>query len=661
MLGRTSKLPALNTTQHRRVVGTGRLTRFQPQLQYQSYHHHHHSLSLPLTSSLAPNTTHTSTLSRAHRSPAAIRPYPWRSSARGWSSRAADRMEDVDMKEKEQQRRRFEEEFGKKPLFMRKVDQHAMRGALLLLLVALFPLVLLPYLFSILDQQRLDEGLDALKEHEEEHGEMETDAGHGHGAGDGSYDGGDGGEPSGGATLTAASLQDSPDEVSPAPHYKYILIGAGTSSFHALKAIRDKDPEAQVLIIGDEPVPPYRRPPLTKDLWRTDDPDVAHHLQFRSPSGKEVSIFYQPEEWYAQDPNITFLKDTAVTDLNVPRKEVILRDGRSFAYSKCLIATGGTPIQIPGVTPDIADRISTFRTVADFRRLDSVTRQPGGKIAVVGGSFLGTELTAAIAERAHRAAEVVQIFPEPGVMARNLPRYLSEFVTGMLKERGVNILNDSVVEHVSRNADGRVTVHLDNGDEEVVDQVVLAIGISPNTELAEKAGLEIDPRYGGVVTNAELEARRGIYVAGDVASYHDTVLGRRRIEHHDHSTSSGRRAGLNMSSGDPRPYSHMPMFWSDVGDIGYEAVGRIDSSLDTVSFWDTVSVTQAGSLWSFAAAPLRIGGYHKGVVYYLHDNRVVGVLLWNLHGKVGAARELIKTKQGLNDPKTDLRNKIIFD
>lgn len=133
------------------------------------------------------------------------------------------------------------------------------------------------------------------------------------------------------------------------------------------------------------------------------------------------------------------------------------------------------------------------------------------------------------------------------------------------------------------------------------DHVIVAVGAVPNTELAESAGLEVDPDLGGYLVNTELQARSNLYIvscsvtcclfghntfttlkAGDCSCFYDTKLGRRRVEHHDHAVVSGRLAGENMA-GASKPYLHQSMFWSDLGpDVGYEAIGIIDSSLPTV-------------------------------------------------------------------------------
>jgi programmed cell death 8 (apoptosis-inducing factor) len=171
------------------------------------------------------------------------------------------------------------------------------------------------------------------------------------------------------------------------------------------------------------------------------------------------------------------------------------------------------------------------------------------------------------------------------------------------------------------------------------DHVVLAVGIKPNVEIAVNSGLEIDPVLDGIVVNAELEARTNVFAAGDVSSYHDVALGRRRVEHYDHAMMSGRLAGLNMT-GAQKIYSHQSMFWSSIGNkINYEAVGIIDSRLQTISAWGKLD-------------PIKDEEYNKGVVYYMRESKVVGVLLWNVNNKVDSAREIIASNKVIKDPQS---------
>ncbi len=153
----------------------------------------------------------------------------------------------------------------------------------------------------------------------------------------------------------------------------------------------------------------------------------------------------------------------------------------------------------------------------------------------------------------------------------------------------------------------------------MVDAVVAGIGIEPNIELAESIGLTTD---NGVVVDEFLRTSNpDIYAAGDVAAFYNPALGKRmRVEHEDNANSMGRLAGRNMA-GMIEPYDHLPFFYSDMFELGYEAVGEVDSRLETFADWKRPN--------------------EEGVVYYLKDGRVRGVLLWNVWEQVEAARKLI--------------------
>jgi NADPH-dependent 2,4-dienoyl-CoA reductase/sulfur reductase-like enzyme len=152
-----------------------------------------------------------------------------------------------------------------------------------------------------------------------------------------------------------------------------------------------------------------------------------------------------------------------------------------------------------------------------------------------------------------------------------------------------------------------------------VDGVVAGIGLEPNVELAAPAGLTIS---NGIVVDALLATSHpDIYAAGDVAAFDSPALGKRiRVEHEDNANSMGRCAGRNMA-GEATPYHHLPSFYSDLFDLGYEAVGDLDARLETVADWQEP--------------------YRKGVIHYLERGRVRGVLLWNVWHQVDAARRLI--------------------
>jgi programmed cell death 8 (apoptosis-inducing factor) len=150
-----------------------------------------------------------------------------------------------------------------------------------------------------------------------------------------------------------------------------------------------------------------------------------------------------------------------------------------------------------------------------------------------------------------------------------------------------------------------------------------------------------------------------VYVAGDVLSYHDIVLGRRRSEHHLHALATGKRAGLNMA-GESKPFQDLTVLWSEHGDIHWQALGELDSRLNTYAVWNGVSIKQNGSLWAAAPATPITSGLKNGVVYYLRDAKVVGVLLWNVKGKVVDAKKIISEKKTFVDLE-ELRSKIVVE
>jgi NADPH-dependent 2,4-dienoyl-CoA reductase/sulfur reductase-like enzyme len=157
------------------------------------------------------------------------------------------------------------------------------------------------------------------------------------------------------------------------------------------------------------------------------------------------------------------------------------------------------------------------------------------------------------------------------------------------------------------------------------DAVVAGLGVIPNTELAEEAGLEIDD---GIVVDefGRVPGHEDVFAAGDVARFPVPALGiSMRIEHEDHANTHGRTVGANMA-GAGTPYEHLPFFYSDLFDLGYEAVGLVDSRLEAVEDWEEP--------------------YRKGIVTYVEDGRPRGVLLWNVWGKLDEARDVIRAGEG---------------
>jgi NADPH-dependent 2,4-dienoyl-CoA reductase/sulfur reductase-like enzyme len=299
-----------------------------------------------------------------------------------------------------------------------------------------------------------------------------------------------------------------------------------------------------------------------------------------------------------------------VAGIDRAQKQAVDDQGNLFSYQKLLLATGGQPRLLP--LPD--DRLIYFRTLADYQRLRCLT-ETAQRFAVIGGGFIGSEIAAALTMV---GKQVVLICAGAGLSPGLFPADLSQFVTDYYRQKGVDLLSGQTVTAISRRG-SQLALQTSGQQEILVDGAVAGIGMTPNTALAESAGLAIDD---GIRVDASLRTSDSdIYAAGDVARFYNPSLDSwLRVEHEDNANTMGRLAGAAMAGAAVR-YDHLPSFYSDLFDLGYEAVGEIDAQLQTVADWKH---------------PFR-----EGVVYYLRDQRVRGVLLWNVWEQVEAARQLI--------------------
>ena len=221
------------------------------------------------------------------------------------------------------------------------------------------------------------------------------------------------------------------------------------------------------------------------------------------------------------------------------------------------------------------------------------------------------------------------ILPEAGIGSRLFPADLAEFLTNYYRQHGVEVLTHSTVTDVVRRGDGFTvatqTTATSTSRELAVDGIVAGIGTQPNVELAQTAGLAVN---NGIVVDPYLRTSHpDVYAAGDVALYWQSVLEqRRRVEHEDNATAMGRVAGRAMA-GEPARYEHLPFFYSDMFDLGYEAVGDVDARLEVVAEWEEP--------------------YRTGVLTYRDDGRVRGALLWNVWDQLDAARALIADRDAV--------------
>jgi 3-phenylpropionate/trans-cinnamate dioxygenase ferredoxin reductase component len=373
-------------------------------------------------------------------------------------------------------------------------------------------------------------------------------------------------------------------------HYKYLIVGSGMTGHAAVQGIRSVDAAGKIGFIGAEPDPPYNRPPLSKALWK----------------GEALDSIWRKRD----NQNVTFLPGRTVNTIDEANKQAVDSQGERYSWEKLLLATGGTPRRLPFG----GDRIIYYRTLGDYRKLRALSEK-GRRFAVIGGGFIGSEIAAALAIN---QKQVTMIFPGKSIGDRVFPQELSAFVSDFYRDKGVELLAGEKVSGLEVRGD-ELAVQTSSSREVLVDGVVAGIGIEPNVELARAAKLKVE---NGIVVDEFLRAGRAdIFAAGDVAAFYNPALGERiRVEHEDNANTMGHVAGRNMA-GESERYHHLPSFYSDLFELGYEAVGQLDSRLETFADWKQPN--------------------KEGVMYYLRDGRVRGVLLWNAWGQVDAARALI--------------------
>lgn len=433
-----------------------------------------------------------------------------------------------------------------------------------------------------------------------------------------------------------------PDIVEPGffpEHAQYLIIGAGTAAHSAFEVIKGRDPQAKVWVIGKENHVTYARPPLSKNFWYISPEALTKSLERNFAPGSR-NIYYEPESFYFspekllenENGGVCIIRNQKVARLDPDNKKVFLESGKEISYDKCLIATGGTPRNLPifkNAPKKIQDRVVLFRTIDDFNSLYEST-STAQSIVVVGGGFLGSELAVSLQNRVttqNTGATVTQVFPEKGNLGLVLPSILSQWLTSHIESEGVHVMSERTVSSVGFE-DNQVLLTLSDDTQLKADRVLVAVGLEPSVDLAVTSGLEVDSNLGGFLVNSELEARSNLWVAGDAACFYDRKLGRRRVEHYDNAQQSGRIAGQNMTGGG-LPYTYQSMFWSDIGDVGLEAVGLADSKLDTMVY----SVPKEGVE----------DGKNKKVVFYERGNDVVGILTVNIKRKADLAQKFIES------------------
>ena len=382
-------------------------------------------------------------------------------------------------------------------------------------------------------------------------------------------------------------------------HHTYVLVGGGLAAASAIEGIRAHDRDGTILLLSRENHAPYSRPPLSKGLW------------FGKTTLEQLPI--RDAAWYASN-GVELALRREVVELDLERHVVHDERGTEYGYDKLLLATGGRPKRLPVEGAEV-EEVHYYRDLEDYQQLRARTERLEHTL-VVGGGFVGCELAAGLR---HTGREVTLLYSHEYPLAHVFPRDLGLALADYYREHGIETVSG---ERVAGIEEGQGLVHARTaGGGVVTTQLVVAgVGIDPQVDLADVAGLEVDD--GIVVDEFTRTSDPDVHAAGDVAEFPALALQTRtRVEHEDHARQHGRCAGANMA-GAGEPYAALPYFYGDFFDLGFEAVGELDPSLDVEAVWRT---------------PFR-----EGVVYYLREGVVRGVLLWNVWNAVDWAREQVR-------------------
>jgi 3-phenylpropionate/trans-cinnamate dioxygenase ferredoxin reductase subunit len=334
----------------------------------------------------------------------------------------------------------------------------------------------------------------------------------------------------------------------------YVIAGAGLAGAKAAEILRSEGFDGPVVLIGDEDERPYERPPLSKG--------------YLLGKAERETIYVHPQAWYA-DNQVELRLGSPVTAIDRSAGQVALANGSQVGYAKLLLATGSSPrlLTVPGAD---ADGVLYLRRAADSDRIKT-TFASASRVAVIGAGWIGLE-TAAAARTAGVEVTICEMAGLP--LLRVLGPEVAQVFAGLHREHGVDLRFGVQVEEITTDGGRATGVRLADGSHIEADAVIVGVGIVPNAQLAETAGLETG---NGIVVDAALRSSDpDIFAAGDVASAYHPLLGKHiRVEHWANALNQPQAAARAMLGQDVS-YDRVPYFYSDQYDLGMEYSGYVE-------------------------------------------------------------------------------------
>ena len=354
---------------------------------------------------------------------------------------------------------------------------------------------------------------------------------------------------------------------------KYLILGGGMVAGYAAKELVSRGlKRGELTIISADSALPYERPPLSKG--------------FLSGKDKQADILINAPDWYGEH-GIEVKLNTLIEQVDPGKRQLRASSGEEFECEHLLLATGARPRKLDCPGNDLAN-VFYLRSLKDSDRIRASSS--GAKTAaVIGGGFIGMEVASVMAQKNIQTTMVIR---EDRVWSRVFTPAMSAFFEKYYTARGVRLVKQAGVAALQGKEKAQA-VQLDNRENISCDLAVLGVGAEPVTELFEKTAVAID---NGIVVNEYLESSAaGIYAAGDIANYPDSIFGkRRRVEHWDNAVSQGQQ-WARIVLGERQPFVHVPYFFSDVFDLSYELWGDATGANEIVVRGDPN--TSSFSVW----------------------------------------------------------------
>ncbi len=339
---------------------------------------------------------------------------------------------------------------------------------------------------------------------------------------------------------------------------RLVIIGAGPAGMRAAEVLRQKAPEAEITLIGDEPHPPYDRPPLSKG--------------FITEGLAPARLWLKPESFYAEQ-RIRLKLGAPALAIDRARKAVELAGGERVPYDKLLLATGCRGRTLPDAPAGAP--VHYLRSLADAAAIRAALR-PGLELVLIGGGFIGLEIAASATKL---GAKVTVLEMAPRLMSRGVPAPVSDFARALHERHGVEFELEARLLGVARGADGRLLVETRRRGYPA-DLVIAGIGAAPNTALAEAAGLAVED---GIRVDAQgRTSDPDIFAAGD-ATRHDNPLLDRAIRVESWQVALNQAAvvaAAMLGAGDA--YAELPWLWTDQYDCNIQMLGLFEPGLDMI-------------------------------------------------------------------------------